>query len=66
MKLKWIIPIVSGVLIVIFLIADKYSARDSAADKWYSFGLGFSSAVFVVSLIPVILKNSRKKADQTV
>jgi hypothetical protein len=62
MKLKWIIPIISAVLIVIFFIADKYSAHDSSADKWYSFGLGFSSAVFVTTLIPVILKNSRKKS----
>ena len=62
MKLKWIIPIASAVLIVIFLIINKYSVQDSTTDKWTSFGLGFSSAVFVVTLVPIIVKNNKKKA----
>ena len=60
MKLKWIIPIASAVLMVIFLIVDKYSAPDSTTDKWTSFGLGFSSAIFVAALLPIIIKSDRK------
>lgn len=62
MKLKWIILILSAILIVILLVIDKQSAQDSGTDKWTSFGLGVLSVVFVESIMALIAKNRKKKA----
>ena len=61
MKLKLIIPVISGVLIVILLVIDKYSNQSSVTDKWVSFGLGLLSAVFVGSILASISKKDKEK-----
>jgi len=61
MKLKLTIPVISGILIIILLVIDKYSNQNSFADKWASFGLGLLSAVFVSSILAFIFKKDKEK-----
>lgn len=61
MKLKLIIPVVSGILIIILLAIDKYSDQNSVTDKWVSFGLGVLSVLFVSSILSSMSKKDKEK-----
>lgn len=60
MKMKLLVPIVTGVLTVLFLYISS-TTGNSTVDKWTSFGMGITTAIFVSSLIAVI-KGSKTKS----
>ena len=60
MKFKSFITIISGLLMVILLLVDLKSGKNSAVDKWTSFGLGMTSVVFISGLVSLIALYRKK------
>ena len=62
MKIKLLITLISGVLLVLFLLIDLKSADNSAIDKWTSFGLGLMAPIFVSGIIATVVSYRKQKA----
>ena len=60
MKLKFLVPVVTGILTAVFLYISS-TTQNSTVDKWTSFGMGITTAIFVSSLIAAI-KDKKTKA----
>ncbi len=62
MKIKLLIVLVSGALLVLFLLVNLQSANNSATDKWTSFGLGMMAPIFISSIIATVIYYRKQKA----
>jgi hypothetical protein len=61
MKLKFLVPLVTGILAAVLLYISLVTTDNSTADKLASFGLGAVSVIFISSLISAI-KSGKTKA----
>jgi ethanolamine transporter EutH len=64
MKTKIRVTLITGILSVVFLVTNLTYSNDRLIDKWTSFGLGVSSAIFIAEAL-LLVRTMNKSSVST-